>query len=156
MVILRKPDNPRPRGPRPKLSAEKHEAIVDALRRGATLADAARLAGVHPVTLSRWLARGALNAGGPYRDLAAAVNETQRPKPIAARPRHIRRAYERQVAPSDIQILVYREMRRLLDDGRVSDHDALRAVEMLCADYDEKVENLSISWAEVMTAWRGR
>jgi|GEM_PF-6689773 hypothetical protein len=77
-------------------------------------------------------------------------------QPIKARPRHIRRAYARKLAPSEIQILVYREFRRLLDEGRVSDDDALRAVEMICADYDEKVENLSVSWAEVQVPWRGR
>lgn len=146
---------PRRRGRTPKLTPEVHEAILESLRRGYPLTEAARHGGIHPATLFRWLERGRKRPG-PYRRFAAALAETLQPQRIEARPRHIRRAYERRLAPSEIQILVYREMRRLLDEGRVGDRDALRAIEMICADYDEKVENLSVSWAPLKIPWRGR
>lgn len=144
------------RGPKPKLLPEVHKTIIESLRRGYPITEAARHAGIHPATVFRWVERGRKRKAGPFRAFAEDIADTMRPKPIEARPRHIRRAYERQLTPSEIQILVYREFRRLLDEGRVSDDDALRAVEMICADYDEKVENLSISWAEVQVPWRGR
>lgn len=70
-------------------------------------------------------------------------------------PRRTRRAYERCVTFSERLETIYGELHRFIREGRVSDQDLLFALEMICREYDEKVENLSISWAEVQTAWRG-
>ena len=145
-------------GPKPKLTPNVHKAVMKALGFGCPLKEAAEYAGVHPSTLYRWLERGRRRKAGPFRRLSDDVLRALRPepKPIVARTRHIRRAYERGLTHLEIQSLVYREIRRIIDEGRVCDEDVLRALEMVCADYDDEVENLSISWAEVQVPWRGR
>lgn len=45
--------------------------------------------------------------------------------------------------------MLYEEFSRLVTEGRANDREVFMALEMLCADYDEKVANLSVSWAEI-------
>jgi len=60
------------RGGRPtKLTPEVHEAIVEKMRNGSFLEQAARSVGVHPVTVWRWLEAGdAEDAQEPYASFA--------------------------------------------------------------------------------------
>lgn len=69
--------------------------------------------------------------------------------------RRVRRAYERCISFSERIEMIYSELRRFIHEGRIADQDLLYAIEMICRDYDDEVENLSISWAQVHTAWRG-
>lgn len=70
--------------------------------------------------------------------------------------RQIRRAYEKDLPAIERQSMIYAAIKDIFREGRVSDDDALRAMEMVCADYDEEIANLSVSWAEVQVPWRGR
>jgi lambda repressor-like predicted transcriptional regulator len=54
---------------RAQLNEQAHKAIVAALRKGLTLAEAAAKAGVHRATLWEWLSRGADEEEGPYANL---------------------------------------------------------------------------------------
>jgi hypothetical protein len=55
------------------LNQAAHKTIVDAVADGDTFGEAAALAGVHRVTLSNWLSRGADEEEGPYAELYSAV-----------------------------------------------------------------------------------
>lgn len=71
------------RKPRPhagKLTPERHQLIVNALRVGATYEVAAGHAGIVRSTLSNWLRRGRESKSGKYRDLYLdAVKARSRP-----------------------------------------------------------------------------
>jgi hypothetical protein len=54
---------PRPGGRRGKLTPQTHEAIVKAVKAGASLENAAGAAGIHEATLYRWLQEGEADDG---------------------------------------------------------------------------------------------
>jgi len=60
-----------------KLTPERRERILKALRAGNYRDPAARSAGVHPSTLYRWLERADQEAEGPYRDFAEEVHRAE-------------------------------------------------------------------------------
>ena len=51
-----------------------HEGVLDALRAGASLEEAARTDGCWRRTLTRWLAHGRHDPDGPYGDFTQAVD----------------------------------------------------------------------------------
>lgn len=53
-------------------------AVVEAIRAGASIEDAARAAGCAPRTVDRWLQSGRLNPNGPYGKFSAQVDATRR------------------------------------------------------------------------------
>lgn len=63
---------------RARLTPELAGSLAARLAVGVSIADAARVAGVHPKTLGRWLARGRREDVGPYRSLVVAVEEASR------------------------------------------------------------------------------
>jgi len=61
-----------------KLTPERSERILRAMRAGNYLEAAARSAGVHPSTVYRWLERGERDADGPYRDFSEPYRSRRR------------------------------------------------------------------------------
>lgn len=146
------------RGRKTKLTKEVQEVFIAKFRRVGTLTGACHAAGITRVTAFNWLRRGTWEKSGQYREFlnAFVANLADLPHEVlSARTRHIRRAYERKLNHTELSALVYREVSRIFEEGRVSDRDALAVIEMICQDFDEKVENLSLSWAETQVPWRG-
>ncbi|HEY7233879.1 MAG TPA: hypothetical protein VH539_06995 [Gemmatimonadaceae bacterium] len=67
------PPDSSPLGRPSKLNADTKAKLLNAFRSPHTQDDAARLAGIHPATLARWLARGRKATHGEYRDFCEEV-----------------------------------------------------------------------------------
>ena len=65
------------RGRRSALTTDTEWAICDEIRKGHTQSAAARAAGVHPRTLSRWLEEGRKHRKGKFRRLLEAVEKAR-------------------------------------------------------------------------------
>ena len=79
----------------PKLDMATVVLFIEGLRRAGTVAEGARVAGVHRTTAMRWLARGR-EGKEPYRELLELVTEVRRLSPH--RPRRARRVPRRHAA----------------------------------------------------------
>ena len=66
-----------PMGRPSKLTPTSHKRVVEAIRRGGYRAVAAEYAGIGEATLYRWLADGAKQDVGPYRELWEAVKKAE-------------------------------------------------------------------------------
>lgn len=137
-------------GRKSKLTPEVGRIITVHLAAGATMRESAHAAGVTPRTLRRWIARGGLERSGPFAEFRRAVINAHRKARPKSSPRHIRRAVgERQLADSQILSMVYAEIMRTLDEGRVPDDIAVQALDMALDDAREKIMDQEgrMSWA---------
>ena len=58
------------------------DEVLEAIRAGASVADAAREAGLSPRTVQRWLARGRREQAGAHRDFTEAVEAAWRAREL--------------------------------------------------------------------------
>ncbi len=134
-----KSEKPRT-GRKTKLTPEVAQIITDHLAAGATMGEAAQAAGVGRTTLKDWLQRGRLERRGRFAEFRRAViNAHRKARPMAS-PRHIRRGItERLLTDMEILRMVYAEIMRTLDEGRVPEDIAVQALDMALSDTREKI-----------------
>ncbi len=72
-----KPKNPRYGGPPLKLTPERQERLLSALKLGTSRHGAACYAGIAPTTFYEWLKLGATQEDGPFRTFRMLVQEAE-------------------------------------------------------------------------------
>lgn len=115
---------------------EHAESVLEALRAGASTADAARHNEVSSRTVKRWLQRGRENPGGPYGEFAADVDELRDAREVSGEPMsedELRATISRACRAGSVQAMrVYWEILQA-DKQRKRPHNSLAQLDELGA-----------------------
>lgn len=130
------------RGRHTKLTPETETAIIEAVRNGLTLGSAARKAGVSRDSIFHWMQQFS-----DFSDRLRAAQSEAATVRIQSNPRPLARArYELRETPAELTQRAYREIMRLLTEGRVPPELHAGILELCMDEVSDRDDDGAVSW----------